>query len=76
MAATVPWNKSPYMKKCMTQADPLKEVSTFERMNGRPQLIFSNKMAYYCIELATPSGILKKKYMLPLQKFDASNRFS
>ena len=76
MAATVPWNKSPYMKKCMTQVDPPKEVSTFERMNGRPQLIFSNKMAYYCIELATPSGILKKNICYPYKKFDASNRFS
>ena len=52
----------------MTQADPLKEVSTFERMNGRPQLIFSNKMAYCCTELATPSGILKKKIYVTLTK--------
>ena len=32
------------MKESMAQGDPSKEASTFERMNGRPQLLFSNKM--------------------------------
>ena len=27
------------MKEWMTQADPVKEASTFERMNGRSQLL-------------------------------------
>ena len=51
----------------MTQADPPKEASTFERMNGRPQLLFSNKMTHYFIEWTSgPSGLLKN--ILPLQK--------
>ena len=60
MVATVPWNKSPYMKELMAQADPPKEASAFGRMNGRSQLLFSNKMSHYFIELTTPSGLLKK----------------
>ena len=50
------------MKEWMAQADPPKEASTFARMNGRSQLLFSNKMSHYFIELTTPSGLLKKSY--------------
>ena len=50
----------------MAQADPQKEASTFERMNGRPQRLFSNKMTYYFIEWTTPNGLLKR--ILLLQK--------
>ena len=39
-------NKCPYMKEWMTQADPVKKASTFERMNGRPQLLSSNKTTH------------------------------
>ena len=63
MAATVPWNKSPYMIEWMAQADTPKEASTFARMNGQPQILFSSKMTRYFIEWiewATPSGILKE----------------
>ena len=60
MAAAVPWNSSTYLKECMAQADPPKEVSMFERMNGRSQLLFLNKMTHYFIEWITPSGLLKK----------------
>ena len=66
--------KSPYMKK-MAQPDPTKENKTFERMNGWPQLPFSNKMTHYFIEWMTPSGLLKKIYY-SYKKFDASNRSS
>ena len=75
MAATVPWNKSTYMKEWIAQADPQKKASTFSRMNGRPQLFFSNKMTHYFIEWTTPSGLFKKIYY-PYKKFDASNRSS
>ena len=44
----------------MAQADPSKEVSMFERMNGRSQLLFLNKMTHYFIEWINPSGLLKK----------------
>ena len=40
MAATAPWNKSSYTKDRMARTDPVKEASTFERMNGRLQLFF------------------------------------
>ena len=76
MTATAPWNKSPYKKEWMTQADPPKEASTFERMNGRRQLLFSNKMTHYFIEWTSgPSSLLKKIYY-PYKKFAASNRSS
>ena len=75
MAATVSWNKSPYMKEWMAQADPPKEARTFERMTGWPQLFFSDKMAHYFIEWTTQNGILKKIYDT-YKKFDASNRSS
>ena len=70
MAATVLWNKSPYMKELMAQADPPKEASKFATMNGRPQLLFSNEMTHFFIEWATTCGLLKKN-ILP---FDAPNR--
>ena len=73
MAVTVPWNKSSYMKELMAQAGTPKEASTFARMNGRPQLLFSNKITHYFIEWTTPSGILKKIYYLS-KKSDASDR--
>ena len=59
--------KSPFMKEWTAQADHPKEVRTFERMNGRPQLLFSNKMPHYFIEWMTLSHLLKK-YILALQK--------
>ena len=31
----------------MAQVDPQKEASTFERINGQPQLLSSNKITYY-----------------------------
>ena len=53
----------------MAQADPPKEANTFERMNGRPQLLFSNKITHYLIEWMTPSGVRKnEKNILLLQK--------
>lgn len=42
------------------KADHAKEASTFERMNGRSQLLFLNKMTHYFIEWINPSGLLKK----------------
>ena len=51
------------MKEWMAHADPPKETSTFERINGQPQLLFSNKMTHYFTEWTTPSGFLKKKYI-------------
>ena len=42
------------MKEWMAHADPPKEASLFERMNGRPQLLFSNKMTHHFIEWMTP----------------------
>ena len=32
------------MKKQIAEADPPKENSMFERMNGRPQLLFSSPL--------------------------------
>ena len=63
------------MKKWIAQADPLKEASTFARMNDLPQLLFSNKLTHYFIEWTIPSGLLKKIYY-PYKKFDTSNRSS
>ena len=65
MTATVPRNKSSYMKEWISQADPPKEASKFERMNGRPQLLFSIKVTHYFIEWTPPSSLLKN--ILPLQ---------
>ena len=56
------------MKKQIAEADPPKENSMFERMNGRPQLLFSSPLF---IEWITPSG---KKIFYPSSKFDALNR--
>ena len=67
--------KSPSMKKWIAQGDPPKEVSTIKKMNGRLLLLSSNKMTYYFKEWTTIGGVLKK-YILFLQKFDASNRSS
>ena len=53
--------KSPHIKEWMTQADPPKEASTFERMNDRSQLLSSNGMRHYFKELKTASGVLKNK---------------
>ena len=63
------------MKEWMAQADPPKEASTFERMNGLPKFFFPNKMRHYFIEWTTPSSLLKKIYY-PYKIFDASNRSS
>ena len=63
------------MKEWMPQADPPKEASTFERMNGRLQPLSSNKMTKYFKEWMTPSTVLKK-YILHLKKFDALHRSS
>ena len=73
MTATIRGNKSPNMKKWMARAYLPKVASTFERMNGRPQPLFSNKMTHYVIELTTPSSLLKKIYY-PYKIFDASDR--
>ena len=51
------------MKNWMAQVDLPKEASTFERMNGRPQSLFSNKMIDYFIEWTTPSSLLKIMYL-------------
>ena len=56
------------MKECMVQADPPKKASMFERMNGQSQLLFSDKMTHYFIEWTTPSGLLKKRYIITLAK--------
>ena len=42
------------MKEWMAQADLLKGARMFERMNGRPQLLFSNKLTHYLIEIFFP----------------------
>ena len=44
----------------MAQDNPLKHVSTFERMNSRFQLLCLNIMAHYFKEWTTVSGVLKK----------------
>ena len=44
----------------MAQDNPLKNVSTFERMNSRFQLLCLNIMAHYFKEWTTVSGVLKK----------------
>ena len=59
------------MKKWMAPVDHPKEASTFARMNGRPQLLFSNKMTHYFIDWTTRTGLLKKIYY-PYKKCDAS----
>ena len=56
--------KSPHIKEWMTQADPPKEASTFERMNDRSQLLSANGMRYYFKELKTASGVLTKIFCL------------
>ena len=48
----------------MTQADPPKEASTFERMNDRSQLLSANGMRHYFKELKTASGVLTKIFVL------------
>ena len=60
MAAVVLWNKSFYMKEWMAQADPLKESSTFDRMNGRLQLLSSKKITQYFEEWTTSISVLEK----------------
>ena len=60
MSVTVPLEKPRYMKRWMVQTDPPKEASTFERVNYRSQLLFSNNMAHHFIECTTFSGLLKK----------------
>ena len=42
----------------------IKKASTFERIDGRLQLLFSNKMSHKFKEWTTESGTLKKKYSL------------
>ena len=53
----------------------IKKASTFERIDGRPQLLFSNKMSHKFKEWTTESGTLKKK-IFPLQKCDTQNIYS
>ena len=60
------------MKELMTQVDPPKEASAFERMNGWSLLLFSNKLTHYFKDGRLQGGVLKKRYFL--QKFDALNR--
>ena len=48
------------MKELMAQADPQKGSSTFERTNGRLQLLSSNKMTQYFKEWTTPISVLEK----------------
>ena len=55
MAAAIPCNKSPYLKKWMAQTDLPKESSTYERMNARVQLLSSNKVTQYFKEWTTNS---------------------
>ena len=55
----------------VAQADRPKGGSTIERMNGRPQPLFSNRVTHYFKEWATPSGLLKKIYCSH-KMFDAS----
>ena len=63
MPVTASLKNSPYMKKCMAQADPPKEASTVKKMNERLLLHFSlNKMTYYFKESTAASGVLKKIY--------------
>ena len=47
------------MKDWTAQVDPPKEASTFERMDGRSQFLFSNKMTHYLIEWTTTSDFLR-----------------
>ena len=67
--------KSLSMKKWMVQGNPPKKVSMVKKINGRSLLLSSNKMARYFKNWTYPGGVLKK-YMLLLQKFNASNRLS
>ena len=62
MAATISRNKSPHIKEWMPQADPPREESTSDRINGRLQLLSSNKMIQYFKEWTTPSSVLEKIY--------------
>ena len=52
-----------YMKEWMAQANPPKETSAFERMDGRPQLLFLNKTTHYFRKWTTASGVLKKNIL-------------
>ena len=45
------------MKEWTAQADSPEEASMFKRMNGRPQLFFSNKMARNFTKWANPSSL-------------------
>ena len=60
------------MKEWMAQADRPKGSSTIERMNGRPQPLFSNRVTHYFKEWTTPSGL--EKIYCSHKIFDASNR--
>lgn len=60
--------KTSYLKEWMAQAGPSKEASTFERMNGRPQSLSSNKMAHYFKKWMNISlQMLFEKNILPLK---------
>ena len=63
------------MKKWMAQGDSTKKVSTVKKINGRSLILSSNKMTHYFKKWTTP-GVVLKKYILFLQKLDASNRSS
>ena len=45
------------MKEWTAQTDSPKTNSTFETVNGQPQLLSSNKMTHYFKEWITESGI-------------------
>ena len=68
MAATASLNKSPYVKEWMAQADPPREANTVKKMNGRSQLIFSNKTTHYFKEW-TAARCFEKKYIVSTKMY-------
>ena len=64
MDANAPLKKSSSMKEWMAQADPPKEASTVKKINCRLLLLFSSIMTHYFKEWMTPSGALKKKFII------------
>ena len=62
MAATISRNKSPHIKEWMPQADPPREESASDRINGCLQLLSSNKMIQCFKEWTTPGSVLEKIY--------------
>ena len=63
----------------MAYADRPRETSMFERMNGRSQLLSSNKIiTHYFKEWTTTSGVLQKRFCLlfMLQIFPLKSNWS